>query len=131
MINKEVMIAYVDATNQTFSRNDMNQAWVLLDTDSDGNISKEEFQAAVEQYEAPQSLKRTGASQQTDILFHLYDKNNDGYLSLSEVKKLINMAFGSAFSDKQKSQYAHWIIKSIDINHDDMLAWYEVYTALK
>ena len=63
MINKEEMIAYVDATNQTFSQNDMNQAWVLLDTDSDGNISKEEFQAAVDQYEAPQSLKRTGASQ--------------------------------------------------------------------
>jgi Ca2+-binding EF-hand superfamily protein len=48
MISKEEMTAYADSTNQTFTANDMNQAWVLFDGDSDGNISQDEFTAVIE-----------------------------------------------------------------------------------
>ena len=52
LISKEEITAYADSTNQTYSENDMNQAWVLFDTDSDGNISVSEFTAAIEEQES-------------------------------------------------------------------------------
>ena len=64
-------------------------------------------------------------------MFHLYDKNNDGYLTFGEIKKILDTAFGAEYSQKNMYVYTQWIIKSMDINNDGMLAWYEVYTALK
>ena len=52
MISKEEMTAFADANNLTFTANDMNQAWVILDTDSDGNISYDEFTAIIEEQES-------------------------------------------------------------------------------
>lgn len=49
LISKEEMIFYVNSNNKVFSENDMNQAWVLFDSDADGNISVAEFTTAIEE----------------------------------------------------------------------------------
>ena len=110
------------------SENEIKQAWVILDGDQDGNISYEEFQQTIEQYENPQTLIRTqmSPSQKTDLVFKLYDENNDHYLALNEVRKLI----ADSISDSTV-QDAKWLIASLDLNGDGKLAWFEVYAALK
>ena len=121
------MTAYADSTNQTYSENDMNQAWVLFDSDSDGNISADEFTAAIEEQESlSSSLVQLSASQKTNVIFQLYDKNNDSFLTLGEVTQILNDSIGGTTSKDAK-----WLIKSLDINGDGKLAWFEIYTALK
>ena len=57
----------------------------------------------------------------------LYDTNNDGVLTVSEVKNLlVDLGYSNPSSND-----AYWLISLIDTNRDNKISWSELYNALQ
>jgi Ca2+-binding EF-hand superfamily protein len=64
----------------------------------------------------------------TNLVFSIYDTNQDQFLTLGEVTQILSDSVGGSFATQEN---ATWMIKAMDINNDGKLDWDEIYAALK
>ena len=64
----------------------------------------------------------------TNLVFSIYDTNQDQFLTLGEITQILSDSVGSSFATQEN---ATWMIKAMDINNDGKLDWDEIYAALK
>ena len=97
--------------------------FLMIDANQNGLIENRELYNFVKMMGGVQLYTK---SEQVDLIFQLYDKNQDGYLSKSEVKTLLVDSYGYATDSDTE-----WFIAVVDSNWDGKISWYELYNAIQ
>lgn len=117
-ISKDEFAQVLAALGQSPSRDDLDQMMKSIDVDGDGRVSFEEFASMMQQ-----CLFTRGHLSEKDLqaAFRVFDKNRDGYISVSELMHVMSMLGHGELSRKQAEDF----IATADLNGDGKIEYSE------
>ena len=148
------VFAGLESFLQANTHNQIDQMYLILDTNRDGKITKYELQLAARQqgqilsdaqvdpfitevdtnYDGGISKVELvafleSAAKWTNLAFRYIDSNRDGYINLYELQNYINA--NTSYNDRPSSSDVKRFFNQLDFNRDGLISWSELYALMQ